>query len=920
MGADIKTCDYTGDILKNARMGFWAIENDDTSAPKMYLSDHVSEYMGYDTSLAPEALYDIWSKNIDVSDHKNVLDAIRKMYEFPCEIEYTWYAADGKKVIVRFDGMRDKSCEYARRVYGTCQNISGFLDLNIDEHENINKIVTEIVRGSDAAFILDLYDNSFRTLINRPQTDAVIKSSENYKSVVNLFVKKFVHPLDYQKFDKLFGEKVDLKKSLKIGEACIKEYRSNITGAYTWHRVRVTRVSERKVILDFSECDAEIMNDIVVNNLLSEYDAIYMVDIENDEVRPVIKSGYDNIGIICDSTKYSDLSKKFEERVGAKYRKDTRVITDVRFLRRFLAAENHREFVFSMEDNENIMWRVAIDVLERNTEFDPSTLMFSFKKLDAVSANEIRYKEELLKNERYNSIIRTLSENYDYICHIDMVTHEITRFFANKTIEGFFNSLPAEMTKHERLMEFWNKCVLPDDLTEFLSKVNMENIKTILQNTPKYSVDFRMGTASDYHWYRLRFACEVDNRGLLMALFSIDREKRSEYEIKEAYKKAEAASEAKTKFLFNMSHDIRTPMNAIIGYNSMALRNLNNPEKVKDCLTKSGIASEALLSIINDILEMSRIENGTLKSEAMYGDVYLSFAHIKDMAAEMAHAKDISLTFSFQNIKNRYVYCDIVHMNRIFANIIGNAIKYTPDGGYVKVVCEEIEADRPGYCMFKYSFEDNGIGMSKEFQEHMYERFTRENSETVTKVLGTGLGLAICKSYADLIGATITCESQKYSGTTFTVKIPCRIQEGEMSTNPEMLYYADFKKELKGKRVLLAEDNEMNREIVSEILREEGILVTAASDGNMALKYIEKLGITGFDIMILDIQMPFMDGYETARYIRKTYPNSDIPILALSANAFDEDKKKSYAAGMNDHLSKPVDVKTLVSTIAKYCK
>lgn len=920
MGADIKACDYTGDILKNAKMGFWAIETGEDSEPKMYLSDHVVGYMGYDSALSPEALYDTWGKNIDVSDHKNVLDAIRKMYEIPCEIEYTWYAADGKKVIVRFDGMRDKSCEYARRVYGTCQNISDFLDLNIDEHENVNRIVTEIVRGSDAAFILDLYDNSFRTLINRPQTDAVIKSSGNYRSVVDLFIKKFVHPLDYQKFDDFFGDDVDLKKSLKIGEASIKEYRSNITGPYAWHRVRVTRVSERKVILDFSECDAEIMNDIVVNNLLSEYDAIYVVDLENDEVRPVIKSGYDNIGITCDSTKYSHLSKKFTERVGLKYRKDTRVISDIRFLRRFLAKENHREFVFSMEDDENTMWRIAIDVIERNREFDPSTLMFSFKKLDAVSANEVRYKEELLKNERYNSIIRTLSENYDYICHIDMVTGEITRFFANKEIEEFFLSLPAEMPQNERLLTFWKSNVLPDDLTEFLSKVKAENVKSTLLVTPKFSVDFRMGTVSDYHWYRLRFAREGDSRGFLMALFSIDKEKRSEYEIKEAYKKAEAASEAKTKFLFNMSHDIRTPMNAIIGYNSMALRNLGNPEKVKDCLTKSGIASESLLSIINDILEMSRIENGTLKSEEMYGDVYLSFAHVKDMAAEMAHAKEISLTFSFENIKNRYVYCDLVHTNRIFTNIIGNAIKYTPDGGYVKVACEEIEYDRPGYCMFKYTFTDNGIGMSKEFQEHMYERFTRENSETVTKVAGTGLGLAICKHYADLIGATITCESEKYSGTTFTVKIPCRIQEGELSTNPELLYYADFKNELKGKRVLLAEDNEMNREIVSEILTEEGLSVTAAEDGNKAINYIEKFGIDKFDIMILDIQMPFMDGYETARYIRKTYPNSDIPILALSANAFEEDKKKSYGAGMNDHLSKPVDVKTLISTIAKYCK
>jgi len=405
----------------------------------------------------------------------------------------------------------------------------------------------------------------------------------------------------------------------------------------------------------------------------------------------------------------------------------------------------------------------------------------------------------------------------------------------------------------------------------------------------------------------------------------LEEKTRNEEALRIARDEAERANKAKTDFLFNMSHDIRTPMNAIIGFTDMAMKHIDDKERVFDSLGKTKEAGELLLSLINDILDMSRIESGKISLTENAGDAYLCFATIKSTMEELAKAKDIELTFSVENIEDRYVYCDFSRCMRVFVNIITNAIKYTNPGGHVKVKCEQV-GKKDGYGIYRFTFEDDGIGMSEEFQKHAFDVFTRENSATVSGIQGTGLGLSVCKSFVEAMNGTIELTSKQGVGTTFTVTLPFKIQEGtSLYTDVESGQVTDGEVEtdgknidLSGSRVLLVEDNELNREIAECILTEDGMTVESANDGTVAVRLMKEKGPDYYDYILMDIQMPVMSGYEATKLIRRMYPDANIPIIALSANAFEEDKEASINAGMNDHVAKPINIGELKKAMAKH--
>ena len=393
---------------------------------------------------------------------------------------------------------------------------------------------------------------------------------------------------------------------------------------------------------------------------------------------------------------------------------------------------------------------------------------------------------------------------------------------------------------------------------------------------------------------------------------------------------AESANKAKTEFLFNMSHDIRTPMNAIMGFTNMAIKYIDDKEKLADCLAKTQEAGDLLLTLINSILDMSRIESGNVKTEENVGDVCLSFANIESTLKELADLKGIDLSFEIGDIKDRFVYADYERCSRIFVNITTNAIKYTKSGGYVKVRCEQVGEAKDGYASYKYTFEDNGIGMSEEFQKHVFEQFSREENSTISGIQGSGLGLALCKSFVELMNGTIGCESKQGVGSTFTVILPFRLQSSNVleyidpKTNMPVQVDGETQEEtrldFKGKLALLVEDNELNREIAVDILEDEGLFVETAEDGSVAVKLMKEKGPDHYDFILMDIQMPIMGGYEATELIRKMYPDANIPIIALSANAFAEDREASIAAGMNDHVAKPINTKELFNSLGQYLK
>lgn len=385
-----------------------------------------------------------------------------------------------------------------------------------------------------------------------------------------------------------------------------------------------------------------------------------------------------------------------------------------------------------------------------------------------------------------------------------------------------------------------------------------------------------------------------------------------------ALEQAEYASKAKTTFLNNMSHDIRTPMNAIIGFNNMALKHLEeHPEKAKDCLIKVAQSSDTLLKLINDILEISRIESGTITVAESKGDVLLSFVNISAMLQELASEHNIDLSFNFGNVEDRYVLCDFIHCTRILSNLISNAIKYTHSGGWVKVTCTQTGRN-DGYATYQYIIEDNGIGMSEEFQKHAFEQFSRENTSTVSKIQGSGLGLALCKDLTDALGGTISMKSKQGVGTTFTLELPFKIQQGTQEyVDPASNIVIHVRPSFNEKKVLLVEDNDLNREIATEILKEFGMRVDTADDGDVAVEKMKNANEGDYDIILMDIQMPHMNGYDATRAIRQM--GSNIPIIAMTANAFEEDKKMAFEAGMNDHVAKPIDINILKKAISRFC-
>ncbi|GEM_PF-6246268 len=400
-------------------------------------------------------------------------------------------------------------------------------------------------------------------------------------------------------------------------------------------------------------------------------------------------------------------------------------------------------------------------------------------------------------------------------------------------------------------------------------------------------------------------------------------EREQKMRLEEIATMAKAANMAKTNFLNSMSHDIRTPMNAIIGYTAMAKRYSDN-SKVEDYLGKIDVSGRQLLSLVNQVLEMSRIESGKIVLSEEPADLVEKANAVRTIIAADCNMKNISFTIDTSGIVHKDVIQDVSRVNQIISNILGNAVKYTPEGGSISCTAVEKPWDKEGYGLYEIMVKDTGIGMSDEFLKHIFEEFSREKTSTISRIQGTGLGMSIVKKLVDLMGGDIDIQSTPGQGTVVTVSIPMKWDDvsRRRETEAQNLEAVDFR----GKRLLLVEDNEMNREIASDILMESGFVVETAEDGLIAVEKVSNSVDSGkpgyYDVILMDIQMPRMNGFEATQAIRAILVAQDVhvPIIALSANAFEEDRQKSLEAGMDDHVAKPIDVQKLKETLAKYLR
>ena len=491
------------------------------------------------------------------------------------------------------------------------------------------------------------------------------------------------------------------------------------------------------------------------------------------------------------------------------------------------------------------------------------------------------------------------------------------RYYNDTSLHSLFLSKPGNVS--------FAVCKGNTTLLSMLNKTLTTMPTSKLSNSVTiYEESARKVTFMDYVRDNLVIAAAMIIVPFLIVVFAIlmllRRARLSERKATIAMQRAKEADAAKSSFLFNMSHDIRTPMSAILGFSELAEKKIDDPELVRDYLGKIQMSGRGMLSILDNVLELSRIESRKIVLEETPQEAGSIFDACMVMMSTEAQRKHHTVILD-KAIEHPYVYLDEARTTEIMVNLLSNAIKYTADGGTIRCTLRQHPHKRTGWICQEFSVADNGIGMSEEFQQRIFEPFAREKSTTLSGVHGTGLGMGIVKNLVDLMEGTVTIDSKLGEGTTITVKVPLRLATAEDMKPKASDGSSDTDAaKLRGMRVLLAEDNDLNAEIAITLLEEEGIVVERACDGVECIDKLEASPAGYYALILMDIQMPIMNGFEATAKIREFADKrkASIPIIAMTANAFSEDRAKSLAAGMDDHLSKPIDMGELIATLLRY--
>ena len=538
-------------------------------------------------------------------------------------------------------------------------------------------------------------------------------------------------------------------------------------------------------------------------------------------------------------------------------------------------------------------------------------------------------KAQLLTLTEHRGVIEVLSREYSSVYLISTETGFIEPYRMAPGPARYFARPMEKGLKYNDGHEFFCKNFVREDFRqEFHDLFTLEHLREVLTDesvTCSYEyVNIRDGME---RYFRAMAVLLPGSGGkqIVLGFADVDdqrqKELASQKTLQDACRRAEAANEAKSAFLFNMSHDIRTPMNAILGFTDMLDKYRQDEKNYRRCVENIKVSSQYLLNLINNVLDLARIESGkaTLEDNALW-DANAFNDVLATVFSEELQRKHLSLHRAF-SITHNHVFVDSLKLEQIFINVLSNAVKYTPAGGDIYMSVTEEPCDREGFCCYRTVIEDTGIGMSPEFLPHIFDEFARERNTTQSGIAGTGLGMGITKKMLDLMDGTITVESELGKGTRVTIRIPHRIATEEEWAAAQMAGSADSHgAELAGKRVLLAEDNPLNTEISISILEEMGITVEHAEDGSICVDLMMRRPAGYYDAVIMDIQMPGMNGYEATAAIRRMNDpqKANIPIIAMTANAFEEDRKAAFAAGMNEHIAKPVDVKELRAALARF--
>lgn len=535
--------------------------------------------------------------------------------------------------------------------------------------------------------------------------------------------------------------------------------------------------------------------------------------------------------------------------------------------------------------------------------------------------------EEVQKERHQKELIHALSEDYLIVCSFNLDTGEGTALRVSGDEARHLDELFCGTLDLDRCIgNYLASAVHEDDRATLGEALASTNLRTQLADTTRIHVNYRTarGDAVEYcQATAVRTGDWAEGHDIVLGFRSVDAQTRDEMKrralLEEALERANKASAAKSAFLSNMSHDIRTPMNAIVGFTTLAGSRIDQPEKVREYLDKIQSSSTHLLSLINDILDMSRIESGKVALDEQPCSLTALLDDLYSIVQAEASARQLYLSVNTEGLAHPNVRCDKLRINQILLNLLGNSLKFTKPGGFIKVNVAEVDGAPAGYGRYRFTVSDTGIGMSPEFVDHIFDPFERERTSTISGIQGTGLGMSITKNLVDMMHGTIAVESKKGVGSLFTIELTLALDAqgaGMARLKAEKASHAHAHA-VHGSRILLVDDNDLNREIAITLLEDEGFTVEYAVDGREAVDKLRASGADHFQLVLMDVQMPVMNGYEATRAIRGLDDErlARIPILAMTADAFEEDRQKALRCGMNGHLTKPIEIGKLFETL-----
>ena len=784
-----------------------------------------------------------------------------------------------------------------------------YCDLEADQvtphklNANIQKVLGNSLSDKTYCSAIDFIANK---VVSPENVDFVIKKL-SVKNLKPLLQKKGVTSFEYVNYADKFCE-------CKV-VAVNKKQRAFVIGfADKDEQIRTARMHQKKI-----EQDLEI-----IDILASEYSSVYYIDLEKDSITP-----------------YS-MNKESESLFGSRFR------SGVLYSKAFeeyvdgVVWERDRQMMREAGTIENIkrelsLRKTFITTYRGNVDGRPHYCEMKFVKvgneLDSPKAVALGFaeKDDLILKDFVNDI---LYDDYVSIYFVNVEDNSLRTIKASNV--SWVEKRPPYSTYSGEIKKI--SSIVADEFKQDWQKLsNLFYVQKVLKEADQREQEFKIESGE---WLRARFTTierneedEVVSFVLSFMLLSDDQVEKLELDAKiaeqndllekqqimlqKALSMAQSSDRAKTTFLSNMSHDIRTPMNAIVGFTGLAMAHIDEKEVVLGYLKKLGQSSNHLLSLINDVLDMSRIESGKMALSENAEDLSEIVDTLKDIVQADVDAKNLAFDVKTE-IRHSGIMCDKLRLNQVLLNVLSNAIKYTQAGGSVSMQVQEKVSTKPGAALFEFRISDNGMGMNEEFLKTIYEPFTRANSSTVSGIQGTGLGMSITKNIVEMMGGNIEIFSEENKGTEVVLNIDFLLHNKNNAALKNLVATSDFA----GRKILLVEDNEMNRQIACDILADQGFIVYTAANGKEAVEMIKKSMPKQYDLVLMDVQMPVMDGFAATRAIRDLPARyqSRIPIVAMTANAFEEDRKAALDAGMDEHISKPIDIDKMKYILSKFIK